>query len=50
MHQNLSAPSSKPRPYRGSALLASCGQRLARVSVAVAFLWVLTAWAMGWWQ
>ncbi|WP_158238544.1 hypothetical protein [Pollutimonas subterranea] len=50
MHQNFTASSSKPGHYRGSGLLASSVQRLARVSIAVAFLWMLTAWAMGWWQ
>jgi hypothetical protein len=38
----------KRNPYRGSGLLASAGQRCARVAVAVAALWVLTAWGMGW--
>ncbi|MFT0545038.1 hypothetical protein ACMHYO_01625 [Allopusillimonas ginsengisoli] len=47
-------PTIKPafrssRPYRGSALLSSCWQRAARVSVAVAFLWLMSGWAMGWW-
>ncbi|WP_158238241.1 hypothetical protein [Pollutimonas nitritireducens] len=49
MHRNLSASLRKPGHYRGSGLLASAVQRLARVSLAVAFLWMMTAWAMGWW-
>ncbi|MEO9121712.1 MAG: hypothetical protein ABI228_01795 [Burkholderiaceae bacterium] len=37
------------RSYRGSALLASCGERISHMLIAVAFLWGLTSWAMGWW-
>ncbi|NYT62620.1 hypothetical protein H0A66_09885 [Alcaligenaceae bacterium] len=39
----------EPQSYRGSALLASCAQRLAYMLVAVAWLWLLTGWAMEWW-
>jgi len=41
--------SAAPRSYRGSALLASAMGRMLRVLAAVAFLWGMTAWAMGWW-
>lgn len=38
-----------PGRYRGSALLASCWTRMARVTLAVALLWALTGWALAWW-
>ena len=38
-----------PGRYRGSALLASCWARMARVALAAALLWALTGWALGWW-
>jgi len=49
---SMSSPSSSQRApgrYRGSALLASCWARMARVALAVALLWALTGWALGWW-
>ncbi|NYT82692.1 hypothetical protein H0A70_14480 [Alcaligenaceae bacterium] len=39
---------SSSRRHRGSALLASCVQRMACMLAAVALLWLLTGWAMGW--
>lgn len=49
MFRSLLPVSRSARPYYGSALLSSCWRRAARVSVPVGFLWVLAAWAMGWW-
>ncbi|MGB6102359.1 MAG: hypothetical protein WBF88_00730 [Pusillimonas sp.] len=49
MHRSSSSLASGARRYRGSALLASCLQRVAKVSLAVLFMWALTSWAMGWW-
>ncbi|MER1966791.1 hypothetical protein [Castellaniella sp. GW247-6E4] len=40
---------TRPRRYRGSALLLSAGRRMLRASLAVVFLWMLTGWAMQWW-
>ena len=40
---------TRPRPYRGSSLLLSAGQRMRRVALAVLFLWLLTGWALQWW-
>lgn len=41
-------PAHPVRKRSGSTLLASCGARVARVTLAVAAMWVLTGWAMGW--
>ncbi|WP_165930984.1 hypothetical protein [Paralcaligenes ureilyticus] len=46
----LPAHADRLRSYRGSALLASCGARVARVALVVAAMWGLTGWAMGWWR
>jgi len=47
MHDSSPSAASEPsRRYRGSALLASSGRRVACVMLAVVFLWLLTAWAM----
>ncbi|MDY0309991.1 MAG: hypothetical protein RBR29_09435 [Castellaniella sp.] len=40
---------SKRGRYRGSSLLLSAGQRMRRAALAVAFLWLLTGWALQWW-
>ncbi|HLR13734.1 MAG TPA: hypothetical protein VK104_08995 [Burkholderiaceae bacterium] len=44
-----SRSAGRRRRYRGSALLASAGWRLARMLVVVAMLWMLSSWALGWW-
>ncbi|MDS1140186.1 hypothetical protein RE432_07030 [Pusillimonas sp. SM2304] len=49
MHRSPSSTAGGSRRYRGSALLSSSVQRMARVLLAVLFLWMLTGWAMGWW-
>ncbi|MGA0583542.1 hypothetical protein ACWKWV_03610 [Castellaniella ginsengisoli] len=43
------SPFSRPGRYRGSSLLLSAGQRMRRAALAVAFLWLLTGWALQWW-
>lgn len=45
----LSSLFSRPGRYRGSSLLMSAGQRMRRAALAVAFLWLLTGWALQWW-
>ncbi|HLU14241.1 MAG TPA: hypothetical protein VKZ71_00240 [Burkholderiaceae bacterium] len=35
--------------YQGSALLYSSIQRVARVLVVVALMWLMAGWAMDWW-
>ncbi|NYT38075.1 hypothetical protein [Allopusillimonas soli] len=48
MFRNQASAARGARRYQGSALLASSISRVTRVALAVAGLWLLTAWALGW--
>ncbi|MGG4605183.1 hypothetical protein ACLPHM_10370 [Paenalcaligenes sp. Me131] len=54
MHHSRTTAHSEPkvdkRIYRGTVLLSSAWQRCVRVLPVVVGLWLLSAWALGWFK